>query len=97
VLYATWLATVRFAKDARCPPFECHQCHHCIDERCADLTEQALLAPYRCLYKAVKPFRTFMDSVVAGSQLPMEPPEEKPPEDDDDFVPQVLICQFTLP
>ena len=38
-----------------------------------------------------------MDSVVAGSQLPMEPPEEKPPDDDDDFVPQVLICRSTLP
>ena len=46
----------------------------------------------RCLYKAVKPFRTFMDNVVAGTQLPVEPPDEKPQDDSDDFVPQVLIA-----
>ena len=62
----------------------------------ADLTKQFHWALHRCLYKAVKPFRTFMDNVVAGSQLPVEPPEEKPPDDDDDFVPQVLISHSAL-
>lgn len=48
----------------------------------------------RCLYKAVKPFRTFMDNVVAGTQLPVEPPEEKPQDDGDDFVPQVPVARI---
>ena len=40
----------------------------------------------RCLYRAEKPFRTYMDNVVSGDQGPEAPP---PAEEEAEFVPQV--------